>query len=93
MTTADKKTLTWSIVALFIIVGGLISYFKWGKPYFDKKREDKRAAETDLLIKAQSEALPPNKTAIKEIVGEVKDYQTTFGGQTLIKPRTINPEQ
>lgn len=66
----SKKTIIILCVLGAVVIGGTISFFKWIKPMLDKKREEKRLAETKVIQSAQS---PATATVTeKELVEEVK---------------------
>lgn len=65
-----KKQIVWTIILVVIAIGGVFSYFKWGKPYFDKKREEKRLKETEVVAKSQSAPAPANVESVNALIEE-----------------------
>lgn len=79
LNTKQKKSIVWAIVAMVIVAGGAIYYFKWLKPYFDKKREEKRVKETQIVADVQEQPTDNNVIAINEILKE-DSLPLGFGG-------------
>ena len=74
-----KKQIVWTSVLVVFIVGGIFSYFKWGKPYMDKKREEKRLAETSVVTKSQSNPVTENSEAVNVLLEDKSELPLGFG--------------
>src|SRR5688572_26411874 len=78
MTQQQKRTATIGTIALVLILLAAIAYFKWIKPAMDKKREEKRKLETDMVQKAQ--ITPPANTGINPAAAPTQPVLTPIGG-------------